>query len=389
ELQSARKKLSPEDKARENSIKNLTKLTEKEREAATKAQNELILFDAHRVALAEEHDRRKAELSATEKRKPNRIDPVRVIETFVAGIVKLPMKVELAESCKPNASITVCGHHAFWGRSGNIVKDVSLDLKKKNEGSVELDLSKVKLSEGTYPLFFSTNITGKHEVYSEEDAKEAEVAAEKFKARVKSAQEAVMESKNILVEVKAKLAEAKKAKDAKLMERTKKTLLARNDELKILETKAKRMDAKGKKAAARAKEVLDGSKKPRDYSANLYVTPFLLKVREAPIEIKPLQKRTLKVGEKLDLPVVIRRYGDFADPVSLKVVLPSEAKGFSINSTNVEKGMYAAIIEIVASAEASPANSLECMLEATFKFNNRPIKVSEPFILKVDPLLGS
>ena len=47
--------------------------------------------------------------------------------------------------------------------------------------------------------------------------------------------------------------------------------------------------------------------------------------------------------------------------------------------------MYAAIIEIAASAAASPANSLECMLEATFKFNNRPIKVSEPFTLKVDP----
>ena len=389
ELRSASKKASRNDRARENAIKSLTKAADREREAATKAKNELIRFEGHRGVLVEERNRRKAELSVAEKRKANPgIDPVRVIDAFVAGTVKLPMKVDLAESCKPNASFTICGHPAFWGRSGNIVKNVVVDLKKKNEGSLELDLGKVKLPEGTHPLFFSINISGKYEMYSEEDAKEAEVAAEKFKVRVKSAQEAVSEVKKVLLEVKAKLAEARKANDAKLLERTAEILLARNNELKELETKAKRMDAKGKKAAARAKKILDGSKKPRGFGANLYVTPFMLSVREAPIEIEPLKKSTIRAGEKLALPVVVRRYGGFAEPVSLRLVLPSGAKGFSINSTNVEKDMYAAVIEVAADSETSSADELECMVEATFKFNKQSFKVTKPFSLKVDPAVA-
>ena len=164
ELRSASKKASRNDRARENAIKSLTKAADREREAATKAKNELILFEGHRGVLVEERNRRKGELSVAEKRKANPgIDPVRVIDTFVAGTVKLPMKVDLPESCKPNASFTICGHPAFWGRSGNIVKNVVVDLKKKNEGSLELDLGKVKLPEGTHPLFFSNNISGKYE----------------------------------------------------------------------------------------------------------------------------------------------------------------------------------------------------------------------------------
>ena len=225
-------------------------------------------------------------------------------------------------------------------------------------------------------------------MYSEEDAKEAEVAAEKFKARVKSAQEAVSEVKKVLLEVKAKLAETRKANDAKLLERTAEILLARTNELKELETKAKRMDAKGKKAAARAKKILDGSKKPRGFGANLYVTPFMLSVREAPIEIEPLKKSTIRAGEKLALPVVIRRYGGFAAPVSLRLVLPSGAKGFSINSTNVEKDMYAAVIEVAADSETSSADELECMVEATFKFNKQSFNVTKPFSLELEPALA-
>jgi len=388
-FRSASKKASRDEKAKANAIKTLKMGADRARDVATKAKNELMLFDAHRAALTDERDRLKAELSAAEKRKANPgIDPVRVIDTFVADNVKLPVKLELAETCNPNAGITVCGHPAFWGRSGNIVKDVNVDLKKKNEGSVELDLSKIKLTEGTYPLFFSTKITGKYDFYSEEDAKEAAAATEKFKVRVKSAQEALSGAKKVLLELKAKLEGARKANDEKLLRLTEESLLARNNELKILETNAKRMDAKGKKAVARAKKVLDGSKKPKDFGAYLYLTPFMLSVREAPIEIEPLKKSSLKAGEKLALPVVIRRYGGFDAPVSLRLVFPSGTKGFSMNSTNVAKDMYAAVIEVAAAAEASIADELDCAVEATFKFNNQSFKVTKPFSLELEPALA-
>ena len=188
--------------------------------------------------------------------------------------------------------------------------------------------------------------------------------------------------------MKANLEEARKANDEKLLRLTEERLLVRNNELKILETNAKRMDAKGKKAVARAKKVLDGSKKPKDFGAYLYLTPFMLSVREAPIEIEPLKKSSLKAGEKLALPVVIRRYGGFDAPVSLRLVFPSGTKGFSMNSTNVAKDLYAAVIEVAADVEASIADVLDCTVEATFKLNNQSFKVTKPFSLELEPALA-
>ena len=50
--------------------------------------------------------------------------------------------------------------------------------------------------------------------------------------------------------------------------------------------------------------------------------------------------------------------------------------------------MYAAVIEVAADSEASSTDELECMVEATFKFNKQSFKVTKPFSLKVDPAVA-
>jgi hypothetical protein len=129
----------------------------------------------------------------------------------------------------------------------------------------------------------------------------------------------------------------------------------------------------------------DASKKPKDVTVTLFTNPFTLKVREAPLSIRSLDKQTLRAGERVTVDLAIVRLFGFADAVSFKVVPPKEAKGVSAKIATIAKNAYATTFEVVSSATATPPGEYECRLEATLKFNNQNVKFSETFLLKVEP----
>jgi ATP phosphoribosyltransferase regulatory subunit HisZ len=153
---------------------------------------------------------------------------------------------------------------------------------------------------------------------------------------------------------------------------------------KDADAKAKRLDAKKKVADAIAKKMTDASKKPKDVTVTLFTNPFTLKVRETPLELQPLGKQTIQVGEKVKLDLSIVRLFGFADAVSFKIVPPKEAKGVSAKVATIAKDAYATTLELVTSA-ATTAGEFECKLEGTLKFNNQNLKFTETFVLKVEP----
>ena len=117
----------------------------------------------------------------------------------------------------------------------------------------------------------------------------------------------------------------------------------------------------------------------------LFTNPFTLKVRDVPVEMSPLEKQTVKAGEKVNLEVAIKRLFGFADQVTLKVVLPSQAKGITVKTGNIAKDAYLGSLELATNATSTAAGEFECKLEGTLKFNNQNLKFTETFVLKVDP----
>ena len=129
----------------------------------------------------------------------------------------------------------------------------------------------------------------------------------------------------------------------------------------------------------------DASKKPKEVTVTLFTNPFTLKVREAPLELKPLEKQTVKAGDKVTVDLSIDRLFGFADAVSFKVGAPKEAKGVSATAATIAKGSYVTTLEVVTSAASTPAGEYECKLEGTLKFNNQNVKFTKSFVLKVEP----
>ena len=146
-----------------------------------------------------------------------------------------------------------------------------------------------------------------------------------------------------------------------------------------------KLEAKKKKVDALAKTINDAFKKPKDLTVTLFTNPFTLKVRKAPVEVKPLGTQTVKAGDKLSLDVAITRLFGFADQVSFKVVPPKGAKGISAKAFNIVKDGYGSTMELSSTA-ATEAGEYECQLQGTLKFNNQNVTIKESFVLKVEAL---
>ncbi|MFP6899975.1 MAG: hypothetical protein VCA36_03465, partial [Opitutales bacterium] len=352
------------------------------------------------------------------------------------------------------------------------VKEINIDPKKKNEGTIEINLSQAKLPAGEYPLFCSAQVKGKYKMFSEEEAKKATEDAKKVDDSLKAAKTAAADAKKTFDDAKKRIDEAKAAakaaeaelakankdqgkaktdwesaeKQAKEAEQKAQALLAdtskpqeekdaaqkdsndkrqRANELKLtldnisverikpteqkiadagkalvsseqavkeaerrqedFDAKAKRLEEKKKKADALAKKMTDASKKPKEVTVTLFTNPFTLKVREAPLELKPLEKQTVQAGDKVTVDLAIDRLFGFADQVSFKVIAPKEAKGVSAKTATIAKDAYLTTLEVVTSAASTPAGEYECQLEATLKFNNQNVKFTKTFLLKVEP----
>ena len=151
-----------------------------------------------------------------------------------------------------------------------------------------------------------------------------------------------------------------------------------------LTEKLKLMEGKKKKSDARLKVVKDAFAKPLDLNLAHFDLPFVLRVKKAPFVFEELATLELKPGEPALLPVQIDRDNDFEDPITLKLILPKEVKGITLKSQNIDKSESLGEIKLTPQAEAS-AGKHNCTLEASFRYKNQNLKLTQSFELTVLP----
>ena len=268
-----------------------------------------------------------------------------------------------------------------------------LDQDKAAQKSAESELAKVKTDSAKAKTAYDS---------AEAQAKKAEEEAKGILADAAKPQpEKDTAQKNSVVKRKAandlklaldklaaerlKPAEQKLADLIKSIPLSQKILAEAEQKQKDSAAESAKLEAKKKKVDAFAKTLNDAFKKPKDLTVTLFTNPFTLKVRNAPVEVKPLGALTVKAGDKLSLDVAITRLFGFSDQVSFKVLPPKGAKGISAKAFNVVKDGYGATLEL-SSSTATAAGDYECELQGTLRFNNQNVTIKESFVLKVEAL---
>ncbi|MFP6901247.1 MAG: hypothetical protein VCA36_09910, partial [Opitutales bacterium] len=174
--------------------------------SADKARAEVTQAEAAQAGKKKELEASKARLADATKRKDNPAAEAYVFATAVSGLIKIPVKLDYTEEFKAATKIKVYGHKGF-----SKVKEINIDPKKKNEGTIELNLSQAKLPAGEYPLFCSAQVKGKYKIFSEEEAKKATEDAKKVDESLKAAKALAADAKKTLDDAKKKIDEVKAA----------------------------------------------------------------------------------------------------------------------------------------------------------------------------------
>jgi hypothetical protein len=218
-----------------------------------------------------------------------------------------------------------------------------------------------------------------------ESPEEAKLAAlKKSLAEAEKSVASLKEKSQVLTRDKVVPAKGKK-------EELTKELKVLRDRIALAETgqsglteKLKLMEGKKKKSDARLKVVKDAFAKPLDLPLAHFDLPFVLRVKKAPFVFEDLPSLELKPGEASLLPVQIDREHDFEDPITLKLILPKEVKGITLKSQNIEKSESLGEIRLTPQTEASSGKH-SCTIEATFKYKNQNLKLTQSFELTVLP----
>ena len=268
-----------------------------------------------------------------------------------------------------------------------------LDQDKAAQKSAESELAKVKTDSAKAKTAYDSAAAQAKK--AEEEAKgiladaakpqpEKDTAQKNSVVKRKAANDLKLALDKLTAE-RLKPAEQKLADLIKSIPLSQKILAEAEQNQKVSAAESAKLEAKKKKVDAFAKTLNDAFKKPKDLTVTLFTNPFTLKVRNAPVEVKPLGALTVKAGDKLSLDVAITRLFGFSDQVSFKVLPPKGAKGISAKAFNVVKDGYGATLEL-SSSTATAAGDYECELQGTLRFNNQNVTIKESFVLKVEPL---
>ena len=261
------------------------------------------------------------------------------------------------------------------------------ELKKSVAALATLDKEKLKLA---------TDLKKGEEVLSKarEALKKEESAESADEVKVQSLRKAVGEAEMKAMALrekgglfsKDKLEPAKAAGDrlAKSVEDLGRQVARAEAGQAELAGRVKSLEEKKKKTDARLKVVKDDFAKPKDTNLAHFDLPFVLRVKKAPFIFEELPVLELKPGEASLLPVQVDRDDDFEDPITLKLILPKELKGVTLQSQNIEKSECLGEIKLTSQAEATEGKHT-CTLEASFRYKNQNLKLSRSFDLTVLP----
>lgn len=350
------------------------------------------------------------------------LGPNKVWETSVAGKVEIPVQVTRSGEFKGNIKLKPAGLAAL-----DNAKEIEINTST-NKGVVQLDLAQTKLSPGYYTFHLQGQTQGKYRRLTEGEAKSADTALKAAEEAVKAAEKLAGESGEAAKQTAAALEQATKAmQETEMMakasadkldaakaaaektpvnaelvaakEAAEKVAAEAAAKLKAAaeakaaaaktaqESSAKAKEAETKKATAQklvqeAKETVQKAQL-KDLSFTTYSPPVTLKVAAAPVTLSPEAPTTqLEPGQKIEIPVLIKRLYGFSDAVELSLVLPNEVKGVNAAKVTIPKDQTQAKVVVEAAANATTGNH-KLNLRASLKFNGQDLKADQPVVLKI------
>ena len=121
--------------------------------------------------------------------------------------------------------------------------------------------------------------------------------------------------------------------------------------------------------------------KPKNVKVGSPATAITLKITAAPIKISVAgPSGALRPGGKVELPVTITRLYGYADPVQIAVKVPG---GLKAEGLITPKDQSEAKVVLEVEAAATPGKH-DVTIEATAKWNNQDLKVSQVVSVRVD-----
>lgn len=204
------------------------------------------------------------------------------------------------------------------------------------------------------------------------DAKaEAEKKLAEAQAAVKAATEAVQSAEKSRAEADAA---AKAAEQARV---------AAEAEVKVAEERVKVTTAEKAAADKRFKDA-DNAAKPKNVNFLPPTTPIVLTIKPAPYTItaSPGNGGNLKIGEKLELKVEVKRQNGFAGPVTLTLPLPPDVTGVKAEPVTVPADQSAGTLLVEAVEGATEGQLPNLVVRVTAEFDGEAA-VDQPVVIKV------
>jgi hypothetical protein len=283
----------------------------------------------------------------------------KVWENSIAGVIEIPLKLTRRLGFTGAAKLKPLGGVVAVGALPAI--DVAANV---SDGKLTIDAGALALGVGNYSVYLQATSAAP---YDRDPAARAASQATKD-----AADKATPELAAALQKAKDALAAAKTAK--------------KPEEIKAVETAVADAEAKVKQNDA-AKAAADAQVKamaPKEVTAVGYSTPIDVRITASPITLAPPAPiASVKAGAKVDVAVSVTRLYGFADPIDLTLAAPQGVAGFTA-AVNIPKDKSQATVSLQLAPDAKPGD-YTLTLTASFKQNNRPLKVEQPLAVKVIP----
>jgi hypothetical protein len=295
------------------------------------------------------------------------VDPItvrpaeqKVWENSVAGVIEIPLKLTRRLGFTGAAKLKPLGGVAALSAMPAI--DVPANAI---DGKLTIDAGALALGVGNYSVYLQATSAAP---YDRDPAARAAAQATKD-----AADKATPELAVALQKAKDALAAAKTANKPEQIK-------AAEAAVADAEAKAKQNDAAKAAADAQVKAMA-----PKEVTAVGYSTPIDLKITASPITLAPPAPiAAAKPGAKVEVAVAVTRLYGFADPIDLTLVAPKGVAGFTAAAVNVPKDKSQATVSLQLAPDVKPGD-YTLTLTASFKQNNRPLKIEQPLAIKVVP----
>jgi len=125
------------------------------------------------------------------------------------------------------------------------------------------------------------------------------------------------------------------------------------------------------------------NEKPRDVTITAYSKPVRLKVAPGPVVLTEFAStNSVRAGEKLELPVAIKRLYGFEDAVELTLTAPEQLKGIKPAKASIAKKENETRLALQTVAKAPPGD-YQFKLQAELKLNNQTLKIDRKIPIRI------